>query len=255
MSAAVGFIAGMCRTLVTLESDNAKTGRVAAIYRTQVSCPKTCPLYNSGCYARGRIFGIPAKNGIETGPEDDYARVRELAVLVPYGGTIRANVSGDYFNVSPDGEPGGSIDYGYIEALNYVATSRPDITLISYTHGWRRLSVDMFRGYQPAASCDTIEDAAAAIAAGWAPVMVSAPAGDPGSRFGLKIAGRPVIPCVFETHERQCVDCGLCARTQRAIVGFTAHGSGRNQAVTAIASAEAAAIEALELAGAIEARA
>ena len=37
--------------IATPKSGNSKTGQVAATYVSQDSCPKSCPLMGSGCYA------------------------------------------------------------------------------------------------------------------------------------------------------------------------------------------------------------
>lgn len=227
--------AACVRTLVVAESRNSKLAhggiRPAAVYRTQGSCPISCPFYSSGCYARGRIFGTASRLGAETGPDSDYRAVRALVDILPPGGVVRFNVSGDY--LAADGRP----DVAYIDATNSVAIARPDVTILAYSHAWRILEPGMF-AYVVAASADTSEDAATAIRAGWAPVMVTPPADSPGSRIGATIAGRRVVECPASSRGRSCVECRLCARSARAIVGFVAHGSGSAQAIRAIAAAE-----------------
>ena len=44
-------------TRVVLNSMNAKDGKAACVYRTQTSCPATCPLMGSGCYGENRADG------------------------------------------------------------------------------------------------------------------------------------------------------------------------------------------------------
>jgi hypothetical protein len=213
------------RTLVVDRTRNAKLGNAAATYRTQASCPSTCPLYGSGCYARGRIFGIPDKLGTED--PGGYAAVRALAGTLPDGGMVRANVSGDV--LAEDGTP----DAPYLAALSALAADRPDADIYTYTHAWRDLPADPAPGVTVNASCETAEDIERAAAAGW-PTTVVDPGG-PNSLIGQTIAGRRVVQCPAQTGDTTCSDCRLCARPRRrSTVAFTVHGSGSRQAATAV---------------------
>ena len=66
-------------TRVVLNSKNVKVGRSACIYRTQASCPATCPLMGGGCYGESKahagtsLFDVPARSGAS-----DYADVLAL---------------------------------------------------------------------------------------------------------------------------------------------------------------------------------
>ena len=214
------------RTLVVAKSRNSKTGQCACTYRPQLSCLDTCALYESGCYALGRIFSF-AKRG-----SDDMDAVRALIDQVPYGGLIRLNVSGDFLD--EDGSP----DMAYIEATNDVARARPDVTFIAYTHAWRVLSPDLFE-YTVAASCDSLADIYDAYASGWPPVTVD-PGGDE-SLIGTTLEnGRRVIQCPAQNRDITCEQCRLCARPERALVAFSVHGSGKKKAAQAIRDRRAA---------------
>lgn len=221
------------RTLVVLRSQNAKTGVVAATYRMLATCPTGCAMYGA-CYAADRPGGRPSPfSRAERGADDSGAAdIVRLAERMPAGGTLRLNVSGDFL----DGA--GGIDYQYIGAVNQLVAARPDITVIGYTHAWRILPVSLFRGWLPAASCDTRADCVDAIAAGYAPAIVDSP-DSPDSLRADRIAGRRVVSCPFETSGRQCVDCKLCARQSRAIVAFTPHGPRRRAIARAIAARRA----------------
>ena len=84
-------------TRVVLNSKNAKIGKAACVYRTQASCPATCPLMGSGCYGENRahggqsLFNVPARNGAA-----DYADVLALIERIPRNGLLRLNVVGDF---------------------------------------------------------------------------------------------------------------------------------------------------------------
>ena len=99
-------------TRVVLNSRNAKVGKSACVYRTQASCPATCPLMGSGCYGENRahggqsLFDVPARNGAA-----DYADVLALIDRIPRNGLLRLNVVGDF--LAANGEP----DAAYIDGL------------------------------------------------------------------------------------------------------------------------------------------
>ena len=209
------------RTHVTLRSANRKTGPIATTTREQTSCPTTCALYSSGCYARGRIFAIATRLGAE-----DHAKILELITTLPQGGGLRLNVAGDF--LLPDGSP----DVDYIAACNAVASARPDVRIIAYTHAWRTLTPDLFT-FGVNASCESEADVAAARAAGWGTVTVDATHGD-------TLAGTRVVRCPAETRDDvSCASCMLCSRTPSipTTVTFTAHGSGARKASAAVAAA------------------
>ncbi len=211
------------RTLLVENSQNTKTGRVrVATYRTQDSCPTTCPLFGNGCYAENRMGRPSPFDTAERGTIiDDYGPL--VALLERVGeATVRFNVSGDYLN--DEGEP----DMAYIEATNHA---RGDV--LSYTHAWRKLNPLWFEPHaRPNASCDSLVDVAQARDAGWSTVIV-----DPGLDYG-DMPG--FVDCLFETKGLQCVDCGLCAKGRKSTVVFNVHGTRRRKAADALAERIAA---------------
>jgi len=217
------------RTLVVKVSENAKTGKVSATYRPETSCPNTCPLFGQGCYAENHIGGSASlKQRADTYGKDSLDAVYALAVSIPKGGTLRLNVSGDFL-----GED-GRLDRDYAAACNSLAITRPDVTIIAYTHAWRKLSPKDF-DFTVNASCDTPADVADAIAAGWATSVV-----EPGHIFdGQTIGGRRVITCPNVTRGVQCIDCKLCSRPTRATIAFPVHGARKGAAGRAVTAANA----------------
>lgn len=208
----------MTSTHVVKKSGNAKIGPMAATYRTQDSCPSTCPLLGQGCYATGRIFGIPKRLGRE-----DVSAVRALADQ-PLPNGVRFNVSGDFLN--EDGTP----DLDYIDACNAVADAHPGTLVITYTHAWRTLDRSLFR-FPINASCESDEDVAEALAAGWQAVTVD-------GAVGSTVAGRKVVRCPAEYRENvDCASCGACGADTRTrpVISFTVHGAGKKRAAAAVA--------------------
>ena len=184
----------MTKTLVVLNSGNSKTGRSTVTYRTQDSCPTSCAFYVQGCYAYGRIFGIPEHTG--TVDDGTFGAVRALVELMPAGRLFRANVSGDVLDDT------GALDQGYADALSHVATERPDVDVFTYTHAWRTLSPDLAPGVTVNASTETREGIEDAAAAGW-PTVVTEPDEahrDGPSLIGETIAGRQGRPVSSYRH-------------------------------------------------------
>jgi hypothetical protein len=214
------------RTLVVKQTSNSKTGPMAATYRTADTCPGSCPLRDAGCYARGRIFGIPARLGQEA--TEAYAEVQALASNLRLGAMVRANVSGDV--LAEDGRP----DFPYLSALSHVATERPDAAVYGYSHAWRSITPDIAPGVTLNASCESAEEIITATAAGWPTVTTATDAADP--IIGSTIAGRKVIVCPAQTRDGvTCSTCRLCARpARRSTVAFLVHGSGKALAARAI---------------------
>ena len=181
--------------------------------RPQHTCPTDCPFMGMGCYAEsgpaGSLFKIY---------EHGQASAEQLidAFTSLKRGVIRLNVTGDY--LLDDGTP----DLEYIEACNHAS----HLDVISYTHAWRRLDARMFHPKTlPNASCESVSDVAEARAAGWPVVLTAADDSLPTAD------GAKVVTCLFDTHQTQCVDCGLCARQQRAaVVRFVVHGARKNVA-------------------------
>jgi hypothetical protein len=216
------------KTLTVLNSENRKLGHIAATYRTQDTCPTSCPLLENGCYAHGRLFNH-AKRG-----EDGVESVRGLArsggrYSIPKGGMLRANVTGDVLDEH------GQLDQPYVDALSEVAINRPDVDVYTYTHAWRTLDPNVAPGVTINASCETEEDLLAAEAAGW-PTVVADIKSD--SLIGQWVGSRKVVACPAQIADVTCEQCRLCAKPNRkSIVAFTAHGATRAKARQAIAKA------------------
>lgn len=219
---------------MVVRTQNAKTGPVdLSTSRTHGSCPPWCPLFGRGCYAenrgvRGRpdLFAMAEKGTIL---EDDYSPLVEALERLRQWSVVRFNVAGDY--LLEDNTP----DMAYIEATNHA---RGDV--LSYTHAWRVLDPKWFTDTtRPNASCDSFLDVVEARDAGWATVIV-----DPGGQFpqGSSIEGSTCVTCPYETpSKRQCIDCRLCARTNRpSTVVFPVHGAKRRIAANALTGEVAA---------------
>jgi hypothetical protein len=214
------------RTLMVRRSQNAKTGPVdISTYRTQGSCPRSCPLFGKGCYAENRgARGRPSPFGIaEKGTiiDQDYGPLIDALDALGRYSIVRFNVSGDY--LLEDGTP----DMAYIEATNHARRS----DVLSYTHAWRTLDPAWFETTtRPNASCDTLVDVAVARDAGWATVLV-----DPGLDYAAESG---FVTCLYDAMDIQCTACRLCSKTERkGTVVFPVHGSRRRIAAETLKEA------------------
>jgi hypothetical protein len=206
----------------TLNTRNAKTGPVAlAVSRGQDSCPTSCPLMDSGCYGEvgpgGGLFRLMAKaKRLVYG--SDYGPLMAAFLAVPDGSMVRLNVVGDYLM-------DGIVDHDYIRATHLL--SGRGISVLSYTHAWRIMDPSWFPDdTRPQASCETVEDVAAAMAAGWSAVIVQ-----PDDTLGSE-RGYTVCPAV--TDGMTCSDCGLCGRQRKGTIIFPVHGARKRAAAEAI---------------------
>lgn len=210
-------------------SSNRKTGPIAVSTSTSDTCPDSCPLKTSGCYAKQgntRLHWQALDNGKRGHSWGDFlARIRTL----PRGSKFRHNEAGD---LPHDGQ--GQIAADSLQELTDACRSR-NLTAFTYTH-------------HP----DTQHNIAALKNAALAGFIVNLSANNPEhadhlSQYGLPVctvlpidaenvsttpAGRKVIACPAEKSERvTCSTCNLCQLPERPfIVGFRAHGTAKRKA-------------------------
>lgn len=209
-----------------LLSENAKLGFMPATYRgmhtpTGSTCPATCPLRDSGCYARSSFTAGTAKRAALSSHEDG-KKVQEFVRTLPIGSKIRFHVSGDFFKAD-----GKRLDKRYINGLKRAVSKRPDLQAWAYTHaknGELKRLRSTFKNTSLTlnASCDTITEAIANVKQNIKSVVTV------GAKFDTQnIDGVKFVVCPAQTSDRQCKDCMLCAKSQRScVVAFRGHGIG-----------------------------
>lgn len=218
------------KTHFVAKSSNRKTGKISNTYRTQDTCPNSCPLRLSGCYAEmGPMGNSPFKIADKFGADTD-AVMERIIEQVPQDGMLRWEVSGDV--VLADGV---TPDLDYIEATNRVAEARPDIQMIRYTHAWEALDPSVF-GYTVNASTESVEGVTRALRAGWEAVMVC-PEGDPLLQGETFVEGKRLVQCPAETRDDvTCSSCKLCSKSwdTRPVILFEVHGPRKRLAGEAV---------------------
>lgn len=211
---------------IAVHSSNRKLGGAAATHVTQASCPRTCPLLGSGCYAESGPQGIHtarlnrATDGRRLSPVD-YARAERAAVarLSPKAGEpIRFGIVGDARTPAAARERARA-------ASDW--TARGGGQAWAYTHAWRTVPRREYGTISALASVERPADAATARAQGYAPALVV-------GRFPAASwvdAGVRWIACPSQTRDTTCARCRLCFRADQLRdlgrgIAFEAHGSG-----------------------------
>ena len=207
---------------LTPNSSNRKTGAMPVSYSTKEWCPDTCPLKKHGCYAKHGHTGIHWRKVTagERGTDWDtfVSKVRHL----PKGGIWRHNVAGDL----PAKD--GVIDSDRVRQLIKANTGKGGFT---YTHhdmvkNAGIIASSNHNGFTINLSSNNVTEADTLADMDIAPVVTLLPTDSAKVTFTPK--GRKVVRCPAETSDRvTCQSCRLCQKTDRPIIGFTPHGSGK----------------------------
>ena len=217
---------------ITLKSNNVKTGPIPVTTTEAKSCPTSCPLKGSGCYAEAGPLGMHWRDVKRGGRGITWAKLVKAIDNLPEGRLWRHNQAGDLPGV------GDAIDGEKLKALVEANRGKRGFT---YTHkpmdkatSRRLVRWANTQGFTVNLSADNLHEADTLASLGIGPVATLLPRLQSGGR-GVKLftpAGRRVIVCPAQTHEHvTCESCKLCALADRPfIVGFLAHGSSVRKA-------------------------
>ena len=219
------------RVRFTKVSSNAKTGPIAVSMTESKSCPDTCQLKTSGCYAKTSFVGMQWRqldNGTHGMEWKDF--ISELSSL-PYGSIFRHNVAGDLPHVN------GRIDAVKILQIVMASNKKHGFT---YTHHDMRNPDNLAlvlgankKGFTINASCDNLTQVDYAMSLGIPTVTILPEVSD---KVTYTPAGNKVVTCPATYNDKiQCSNCGsgrpLCARADRTYaIGFPVHGIGKKKA-------------------------
>ena len=200
-------------------STNRKTGAMPVSYSTKEWCPDTCPLKKHGCYAKHGHTGIHWRKVTAGERGTDWSTFTDKVRRLPKGGIWRHNVAGDL----------PIFDHGMIQQLIKANTGKGGFT---YTHHLPTaenagiIAESNANGFTVNLSADTTTKADTYVELGIAPVVTLLPTDSAKVTYTPK--GRKVVRCPAETSEKvTCQSCRLCQKTDRPIIGFTPHGSGK----------------------------
>ena len=221
---------------VVKHSANVKVGNVSVTYAPiKATCPASCPLRDSGCYAQGGNVAIHEKllsahtDGIggDTIAELEGNEIADVGPTMPAGQPLRIHVAGDA--TTP------------VRAAHLArGASHWPGPVWSYTHAWRDVPRASWSTISVLASVETRAAALEALASGYAPAIVVDRHDSPKAVRGAD--GLKVIPCPAQTNDDvKCTDCKLCwndtmLRSQNAAIGFAVHGPSQKRALKVLDS-------------------
>lgn len=223
---------------LTKKSSNAKTGPIAVSTTSRDSCPATCPLKGSGCYAESGPLRLHWDR-VSAGSYDDKPRGTDLESFVsaiktlPEGSCMRHNQAGDL----PSSQ--GIIN---IHAFGLIANACHErkLTAWTYTHhdlthyGNREIvkqAPEM--GMTVNASAHSQSHAAELHKQG-IPSVCIVPKNE--HRKTWEHDGVKFLVCPAQWSDKNCAECKLCSVADRkCVVAFKAHGTQAKKVEATIA--------------------
>lgn len=202
-------------------SANVKTGPIPVSTTEEKSCPTTCPLMGTNCYARLGPLGMHWRKVKEGKRGTNWDSFCERVKRFPKGQLWRHNQAGDL--------PGHKNRLNRTKCLQ-LANANKDRRGFTYTH-YRPTKYNLpilarmnQEGFTVNLSADNLTQADAYAKLGLPTVVILpmdsvAPIRTP--------EGRTVVICPAQTQDNvSCSTCQLCQVSKRkSIVGFLAHGS------------------------------
>ena len=222
------------RVFGIMHSRNDKVGDVAATYAPIAqTCPVSCPLRDSGCYAQSGNVGFQVRrlerqldglNG-DTCATLEGDEIAHMAAHAPPNHAMRVHVSGD-----------ATSDFRAAQIARGARVWAGPIW--SYTHAWRDVKRTSWGRVSILASCESLSQVAEAQKAGYAAALVVAHHPADG-RARREENGVKVIPCPSQTRGVKCTDCKLCwddqlLLSQHACISFAAHGATKKRTLSVI---------------------
>jgi len=218
-----------------LRSENAKIGFAAATYASiEATCPASCRLRGSGCYAQNGHVALHARR-LDSAATPLQAARHEASLLDAAQGIrgvpLRLHVSGDTRTAAAARILAGAL-------LRW--RSRGGGSVWTYTHAWRTVPRAAWgSAVSILGSAEDTRHGAAILEAGYAPAVVVDTVPADGRAFERD--GVTWIPCPQQTRGRTCTECRLCfdadaLAARRSGIAFAAHGAGRKRALTVVNS-------------------
>lgn len=215
---------------LTLKSGNVKTGKIPVSTSTAKTCPDSCPLKKSGCYADAGPLGIHWKQVSENSRGDNWLNFVEKIKALPTNQLWRHNQAGDLVGDNQ------KIDFKQLKLLIDANHGKRGFT---YTHkpmtkaNIKAIEYANKNGFTVNLSANNLNHADQLAALAIAPVAVIIPENLPKVNYTPK--GLKVITCPAQTSDKvTCESCGLCQLAFRKYaIGFIAHGSSKKKALIA----------------------
>ena len=209
-----------------------KENKCSATYASQSSCPTDCPFLNSGCYAETGNASYTTRR-LNAADETDPIKIAkiEAAEIGKLKGKydLRVHVVGDRrTNKSAEVVGQAMVDY----------ENKSGKSAWTYTHAWKHVKVESWKGANAIASCENPADVKLAHKLGYATSIVVDRLDDKSGKVYRK-NGINYLPCLKETRGIPCVECGICFNTKtlrklKLTITFPAHGTSKKKAIKAL---------------------
>lgn len=204
---------------LTLVSSNEKTGPIPVSMSDAQTCPDSCPLKNSGCYAAVGNLSIHWRRLGNKGLT--WPQFIKAVKALPIGQLWRHNQAGDL--------PGKNEEID-AKALRQLVKANEGKRGFTYTHkapnekNAQAIKEANKGGFTVNLSADSLKEADTFKALGVAPVVVILPIEQ--KKNLLTPCGNRVVICPAVTRKGvTCSTCKLCQKQDRKfIIGFPAHG-------------------------------
>ena len=217
------------RVTFTRISGNAKTGPIPVSMTESSSCPNSCPLKDSGCYARFGMVGMHWRKLDKGITGMAWEAFTQQVKALPKGTLWRHNAAGDL----PMDNNGG-INKPEFLALVSANKGKQGFT---YTHHSEKLGDNASlikqaneEGFTVNLSANNAEHADELASLNIGPVVTLLPEDAPKRSYTPQ--GRAIVKCpATYIDSMTCAACALCANSSRkSIVGFPVHGTGKRKA-------------------------
>lgn len=220
---------------VKLNTGNLKLGQGVATTYAPIpnTCPASCPLRDSGCYAQSGPVAFHGRRLAAAceGLSDETTAILEASEIADTGKRLAGQGIRTPLRLHTFG------DCRTVSAAVHVSTACESWPgdVWGYTHAWRDVPRAAWGTVSVLASVETLGDAKAALEAGYAPAIVVQDHPSDGKAWTADNGVR-VIPCPNQVRDVTCVECKLCWRSDRmaelgCAVSFAAHGIGRRRAL------------------------
>ena len=217
---------------LTPVSSNKKVGAIPVSTTSQESCPDTCQLKDSGCYAMIGPLMIHWRKVTEGHRGNDWDSFCQQIKALPKNQLWRHNQAGD---LAPS--KSNVIDRNKLNQLVNANRGRRGFTYTHYSvdidHNAECITEANQRGFTINLSTDNVSHADQVLGRHDLPVVTLMPLDTvwDNQKVAYTAQGRTVVRCPAEYRDTNCADCGICAKSSRSfIVGFTVHGTNKRRA-------------------------
>lgn len=205
-------------------SGNSKTGKMPVSTSSKETCSDDCPLKESGCYAKYSFLGMHW-NKVTSGEHGTSWSTFVDNVAKLADGTIwRHNQAGDLAGKN------NTID---TEKLMQLVEANKGKMGFTYTHkkmtekNKKLIRYANTNGFTINLSANNDDHADSLVSLNIAPVVLLV---SHDAESYTTNGGNKVIICPEQTKGINCVECKLCARSNRkTVIGFRAHGTAKKQ--------------------------